>query len=507
MNFNRKFIKFINLLVTILFYFFLLQMLYFAGSSSNLSLENVTWIALVLVVFVIYLYVLINTNYINIYKIFNSRTLLAWCFFGFVVILQVIFISFVHPAIGFDAGAIHSALFSPDDLNIRGYYSQYINNLSLLLVQHWLSITFHNSSWLFFNYIGLILVDLSVLINILIIWLIKRENTINLIYIQSIFLLFFPWIIISYSDIWVIPLVSLIYLFYSLIDKFRSILWVRIILDIGLIFTVILTYYIKPSSIVPIIAIVLIEIKRIYVALFIEHTIHWKYIFSFLLAMILMSGVGYGSFKVIQQKINTQSYIRVNPNLAVPAIHFISMGMSGDGGYNEKDALAMALLPNRQDKVNYSVRLLKQRLNKMGMWGYIKFLFMKQENNAADGTFAWLKEGHFFANNPHPTNFWQTFVYPEGKNLKNYKFLAQLFWVFLLFTLAFTKFHTDKWVQIFRISILGGLFYLLIFEGGRSRYMIQFLPAILLLSAYNSNIVWSFLNRGFRWVKETLTVD
>ncbi|MCZ9310754.1 hypothetical protein PAF15_02025 [Weissella koreensis] len=508
MNFNHKFIQFINLAITIIFYFFLVQMLYFSGSSTNLSLESVTWYALLVIVFVVLMYVLINTSFIDRFeRLKHKQWIFAVAFFVSVVIFQIVFISYVHPAIGFDAGAIHSALFNPTDVNTRGYYSQYINNLSLLLIQHWLADTFHNTSWLFFDYIGLILVDLSALINILTIWLIKRKNTINLIFLESTLLMVFPWIIISYSDIWVIPLVSLIILFYTLVVKFRSKLWLRLIMDVALILTVIFTYYIKPSSIIPIIAIGLIEMKRIYIALFIDHTIKLKQSLIFILVVCLIGGAGYGSFKAIQQTINKQSYIPVNPGLSVPAIHFISMGTSGDGGYNEKDALAMALLPDRQDKVDYSVRILKQRLHKMGPIGYGKFLIMKQSNNTTDGSFAWLKEGHFFAKNPKPTNLLQSFVYKDGKNLKNYQFLAQLIWLLLLFTLIFARSHNDEWVQILRIAILGGLFYLLIFEGGRTRYLIQFLPLIFLLSAYNSDLSWNFLNRGFRWAKETFSID
>lgn len=508
MNFNQKFISFINLAITIIFYFFLVQTLYFAGSSINLSLDNLTWVAPVAIGIIGLMYLLINTDFINRFeRLKYKQWFFAAAFFIAVIIFQIIFISYVHPAIGFDAGAIHSALLNPDDVNIRGYYSQNINNLSLLLVQHWLAETFNNTSWLFFDYIGLILVDLSALINFLTIWLIKRENTIHLIYLESSLLMFFPWIIISYSDIWVIPLVSLIILFYALVIKFRDKLWLRLIMDICLILTVIFTYYIKPSSIIPIVAIGLIELKRLYIALFINHTVKLKHFLIFMLSIVLMGGTGYSSFKIIQKQINTQSYIRVNPGLSIPAIHFISMGTSGDGGYNEKDALAMALLPDRQDKVDYSVRVLKQRLHKMGPLGYLKFLIVKQANNTTDGSFAWLKEGHFFAHTSKPTNIWQDFVYQDGKNLKNYQFLAQLVWLLLLFTLVFAKSHNDKWVQIFRITILGGLFYLLIFEGGRTRYLIQFLPPIFLLAAYNSDLSWNFLNRGFRWVKETFTIN
>ncbi|ALX88028.1 hypothetical protein LCAM36_2481 [Lacticaseibacillus paracasei] len=42
----------------------------------------------------------------------------------------------------------------------------------------------------------------------------------------------------------------------------------------------------------------------------------------------------------------------------------------------------------------------------------------------------------------------------------------------------------DKWVSILILSMLGAFLYLLLFEGGRSRYLIQYLPTLIPLSAW-----------------------
>lgn len=47
--------------------------------------------------------------------------------------------------------------------------------------------------------------------------------------------------------------------------------------------------------------------------------------------------------------------------------------------------------------------MLFKRLKQLGIFGYIKFIIKKQGNNTADGTFGWLKEGHFFRENQKPT--------------------------------------------------------------------------------------------------------
>jgi hypothetical protein len=42
-----------------------------------------------------------------------------------------------------------------------------------------------------------------------------------------------------------------------------------------------------------------------------------------------------------------------------------------------------------------------------------------------------------------------------------------------------------------RLGIIGGFIFLLLFEGGRSRYMIQFLPMILIMTimTFNTSIL------------------
>jgi hypothetical protein len=140
----------------------------------------------------------------------------------------------------------------------------------------------------------------------------------------------------------------------------------------------------------------------------------------------------------------------------------------------------------------------------MGTWGYIQFLFKKQRNNTADGTFAWVKEGHFINENPIPNTSGfagtlRSFVYLYGKNLGDFRFLAQLWWIIWLILIAFGWRDQRKISQVMRLTILGGFLYLLIFEGGRSRYLIQFLPAFLILATLVYDQTFDYFKRIYRW--------
>lgn len=96
----------------------------------------------------------------------------------------------------------------------------------------------------------------------------------------------------------------------------------------------------------------------------------------------------------------------------------------------------------------------------------------------------WLGEGTFiFTKTPASTWKWwaQTFTYPNGKNVSVFRFISQLIWIFLIGVLLFGWKYHDLISDGLRLSLIGGFLFLLIFEGGRSRYLIQFLPSIMIL--------------------------
>lgn len=55
--------------------------------------------------------------------------------------------------------------------------------------------------------------------------------------------------------------------------------------------------------------------------------------------------------------------------------------------------------------------------------------------------------------------------------------------------------------DVLRLGIVGGFCYLLIFEGGRSRYIIQFLPLFILLTIIVFPSVVSMLKEKLSWLK------
>jgi len=76
-----------------------------------------------------------------------------------------------------------------------------------------------------------------------------------------------------------------------------------------------------------------------------------------------------------------------------------------------------------------------------------------------------------------------------------YRFVAQLVWMAVLVALFFTISLSDWKVQLLKYGVVGFMLFLLIFEGGRSRYVIQFLPLILVLASVGGTRMMTTLNQ------------
>ena len=247
--------------------------------------------------------------------------------------------------------------------------------------------------------------------------------------------------------------------------------------------TIICAYFIKPSAIIPVIAMILIELLSLTVRK--EHFSILRLV-QIVILLSIISGSALSTYKITGNAIDEQRYIKIQAWRSIPAIHFMSMGVYGDGGYDANQALEMAVLPTKKQKTEYSKKMLFRRLKQLGAFGYLKFIVKKQSNNTADGTFGWLKEGHFFRENQKPTTKTisgklKNFIYLYGNNIADFRFMAQAWWICILSIIAL-GYENWKFRDFLKLSLVGGFIFLLLFEGGRSRYIIQYLPVILLLA-------------------------
>lgn len=516
----RRFYNFSNSVINIFWRVLFFLTLFFALTSANIIIgDNATFgtsttmvttglvIFIVAIVVMIYAYPSIRNWFYNVFITHQLRTssliLLA------VIAGQIFFVYFCHPTSGFDSGMLlHAASNAKNaaEADVTSYFSLNQNNLPIMLFMHWLVTLSGQSTWLFFDYVTLFSVDLSMAINLLSIWLVKKKFLGTAIYMHCAWLMVFPTIIMPYTDAWSLPLVSL-YLFCYLV-MYKTANWKTVMEQVSFViaglvfgFSMVIVYFVKPSAIIPVVAIVIIGslnwlIKKKHFTM--------KGVVLTLATLSLIGISAAGTYKVTNDKIQNQTYIQIDKSRSIPAIHFMAMGVYGQGGYDWHQAVAMTFIPTEKQKSDYSVMMLKKRLKKLGAWGYFKFLILKQRNNTADGTFGWLKEGHFFLENQKPsnkgiTNKLKNYIYLYGRHIADFRFAAQLWWITLLVIIALGFGPRNDLIQILRLSLVGGFLFLLLFEGGRSRYLIQYLPCILLLGVLSFDRAISNIKRLFGW--------
>lgn len=412
---------------------------------------------------------------------------------------QLVFVLTLHPPIGWDAGALHQALTDTTSPNIRAYYSQNFNNVPVLLMMHAFATWFHTTAWLMFDLVTLGFVDLAAALNLVTIALMAKRHLTAGLYVHALWLSLFATIIVPYTDAWVLPLVAAMFFGYAVLTHQSWAFGWRLLGTVPLSIGAVAAYFIKPSAIVPVIAMLVVTLLY---ALRAAKPYPWRHI---VIGSVVLLGMFAGSYLVINHSIQTQRYIQVDHSRAIPAVHFMSMGVSGQGGYNAHDALMMAVLPTKQARSAYSIKMLKQRLRRMGVGGYLVFLVHKQYNNTADGSFAWDKEGSFINENPKPKpgpglkNHLQQFVYLYGTNLGDYRWWTQAMWVVALVLILVSSGERRRDLQVLRVTIIGAFIYMLLFEGGRSRYVIQYLPAFLILLSQLAKDSVLRIRRLFAW--------
>lgn len=368
-------------------------------------------------------------------------------------------------------------------VNATPYFSAYPNNVFLLYVWHYIWLLFGrpNVKVLFYllNVINIILVDSGIFIFRQEIGKIFDGWTVNLA--TFFYIACFAWlplVAIPYSDIpsFFFGLLSINYLL-NIIQGQPSHLsdyWLA-----G--FLAAIGYLIKPSTVIIYIAglIILVSYKQIS---------NWKLLLlrlgSFILIFVSITLVG-NSFG------NSNKLVKIDHQMEFSMWHFSSYGLVGNGGFNNNDVLDDARIKTYKARRQHDIEKTKQRLQAMGVHGYQQFLFNKQEKNSSDGTLGWGQEGHHFL-----TSFRKPVVVMHslpGKIFTNgtwcdrfhggFEVLTQLVWIVMILGLLTAMMENNEIMIFIKLGIVGFSLFLLIFEGGRSRYLIQFLPLLFMASA------------------------
>lgn len=201
-----------------------------------------------------------------------------------------------------------------------------------------------------------------------------------------------------------------------------------------------------------------------------------------------------------------QQIVTIDPTKGFPAVHYILLGSYGNpedkntvhGTFNDADYGFAIAYPNKDARKKPELQRLIARTQERGLGGSLKFYLMKYSDNVDTGIMG-----------AHREQLWSTVRTLKQKNTAsqklqdviyqhniqvgdrviwhaNYQFIMQLVWLLILVAKIYTTwfYQTNAKATLISLTLLGGLLFLLIFESGGTKYMIQYTPFISLLAGY-----------------------
>ncbi|MCL2577351.1 MAG: hypothetical protein FWE27_04795 [Defluviitaleaceae bacterium] len=448
----------------------------------------------------------LTTKYKSLEKFFKERYIfVVYITMIIVFILQVLYAFLIHSNLEHDIGLIilNAQAGSPDEFVWIEYFSLHPNNFMLLFFFRFIhgALALLNLEEHFIHalvIVNILFVNASI---VLVFHTVKDSLDVFKAYAAWIFLIllaaFSPWIIVPYSDTLSMPFIIGVIFLYM---KFRNANnRKKLILALGMGAVAQIGYFVKPSSVIPIIAIIIIQFI-IDLNLFKTKPKHRraskteynsKYILTCTLLIMLVVSALFNLF------VRTQNTIPFIQGVALPNEHYIMIGMQRQavwgerftyGSYSAEDFFFTTSFPSTQEMRNANREVIMERLSDFGIAGYSHFLVNKLRWVTDDGTFTWgeFAFGDFYDTTPMQSQL-RNLVFPRGDNYSPFAHFMQGIWLFILFwhfIFAFRKKDSSNiFMNVCMCTIIGTILFILLTEG-RSRYLINCLPLFAIVSAY-----------------------
>ena len=448
-----------------------------------------------------------------------------WILFVIVICWQIVMFFALGPATGFDAEWVIDYVVNPQVITDKGldgasYLSNSPNNYLLFFVELGIYkalpfVTSPEALLLVMRVISVLVVDVCAIGMYAVAKRYLNDSVANIVLLLWCILLGLSgWCLHPYSDTFCMPftVINCAFCFWLLsqktIDKAFLSSWKNPVLIFLFGLNLAVTYNLKPSAVIPVIALL--------VALLLK--MNRRYCVALLASLILMAGGFLCANVPYNHAVRTQQLVPYNHELSLSPQHYVMMGMTGTGGYLESEYQFTMSHLTYQEKVDANNAVIKQRLRQYGVVGYSTFLLTKFRNFTSDGSFGVQRyAGNVFlprpfANEPlnavHENLFIQkvSHLYTGGSNSNRTLIqIEQIFYILLVsgilmncLRMSRTFFKEEEVLSIEKsgehvsydvwlaIAMVGAIIFLLIFESGHSRYLIQFLPIMLFMSGIGS---------------------
>lgn len=398
----------------------------------------------------------------------------------------------------FNAIASGAAESVGSDLSIGtiDYLHRHQNNIPLFYLLRSVFTIFHNLGITNYQVIGVALNILAINISILLIYLVAKRlwgtkkalfSLFASMFVLPLILMYIPYF---YTDTLSLPFPILaVYLYLRMRDSKdfrRSIGWL-----VGIILTAFIGSMIKFSVSIVLIAIIIDLIIR---PLHGKRSI--KHILIYLLISVSLFGLmitGYSAFA------NKFIHSRAIPiSITTPWTHYLMMGLNTKttGGYNMSDDATTSDYTTVSEAMQYNISEIKSRLLEHGIM-YPYFLYEKALLTWTDGTYEAsfrLANSSFATSEYKPSWLQKQITTYDTYPLTFYNFIQavqSLILLALMFGAIKLYSGTDHSRNFLLLTISGLALFLLIWEAN-PRYIVNFLPVILILT---TPIWWEYSDK------------
>lgn len=304
-----------------------------------------------------------------------------------------------------------------------------------------------------------------------------------------------PWMLVPYSDSYGILCPALGLATYTLVAR-------RAPRMAGVSFFGIIGYFIKPTSIFILVAVVVVEVTRIFVKRGKETKGPARRVKPFAISVASVALGALLAFALNAAAASPyQSHLDQRRSLGLAHYLMIGSNYESNGRWTEEDYALSSSIDEPQERAAKNIEIWQERLTTLGPAGAVKLFLRKTLNNYLDGTFWWEGEGLFYREVVGESaaikdffniGYEKNWIAGSTQNPTPYFTIAQAVWfATLLGCIAGalrrrpTNAECAAYASIFAVSI-----FLVVFEC-RARYLFLYAPYFTLLAVLG----WQELGR------------
>ena len=252
-------------------------------------------------------------------------------------------------------------------------------------------------------------------------------------------------------------------------------------------------YFIKPMAAIMLVALALESLIVVKKPVFQLEGKKLKRLVTRVMPAIVMAAFCLFSYFGIRTVMHWDGYPdQFDYNYSRPNTHWIMMGLNkpesmggtdeGWGGYSRYDDNFTKSYLGYDAKKEANLKVIKQRLENYGLGGYLSFLYKKLEYTWADGAYYVPVK---LERSPVRITALHQYVLDGGNNTVFRTFTQTVHFITMLM-IAVNSFcrwkKKDTRTRALELSLLGLIFFLMVWET-RSRYVVMYIPVLLVVAA------------------------